>query len=312
VKSERYSSAVVLERSARGPRRKPSFRLPRRFLFVVPGFVMFTGLILIPLAMSIVYSMTNRNLIYPGQEFVGFKNYIDLLGDTRFQAILSFSVALAAVLLVIVNAIGLGIALLLNRMGWFFSFMRTVFFIPVALSGVIISFLWSTILADKGLLNTILREFGLENFTKDWLGIPSTAQLSVIVVSAWASLGLCVVVYLAGLQSVPRELIDAARIDGCGMFSAFRYVTWPSLAPSVTINSTLLLIIGLKSYDIPIVLTGTGPIDSTATIGTEVVRVGFSLNQVGAASALAVVMVMIIGAVSITIALLFQRREVSS
>lgn len=295
-----------------GQPRRRWLRLPHRLGFAVPGIFIYAALVLTPLILSLYFSLTNRNLLYPEAKFVGVDNYVRLFGDSQFLETFGFTLTLTAVTLIVVNVVGLGIAVLLDRVGRLFFTLRMVFFIPVALSGVIIAFLWSTILTDNGLLNSFLRANGLGGFAISWLGAPLSAQASVIIVSAWQSLSLCIVVYLAGLQTVPSSLIDAAKIDGCGRVRSFRHITWPILAPSLTINSTLLLINGFKSYDIPVVLTGTGPGHATSTIATEIIRVGFSLTRAGQASAMAIVMVLVAAAVTLVVVALLQRREVSS
>ena len=278
----------------------------------MPGLIAFAAFVLVPLILSIYFSFTNRSLLFPNDSFIGIANYVRLLTDTQFLETFGFTLVLTATTLIGVNAVGVGIALLLNWVGKLFFAMRMTFFIPVALSGVIIAFLWSTILTDNGLLNTGLRNLGLGQLAAHWLGTPITAQASVIVVSSWQALSLCVVVYLAGLQTIPGDLLDAAKIDGCGRVTAFRHVTWPLLAPSLTINSTLLLINGFKSYDIPVVLTATGPGYATSTVATEVIRVGFSLNRVGLASAMAVVLVIVVAIVTISVTSALQKREMSN
>lgn len=280
--------------------------------FAVPGFIAYGGLVLVPLALSFYYSFTNRNLLYPGEKFVGLDNYIRLFGDDQFLGSFGFTTVLTITTLVMVNAVGLAIAVLLNKVGRFFFAMRMIFFIPVALSGVIVAFLWSSILTDQGLLNSAIRSLGFEHFTFSWLGTPLSAQASVIVVTSWQALGLCIVIYLAGLQTIPRELLESSRIDGCSRASSFRHVTWPLLAPSLTVNSTLLLINGFKSYDIPFVLTGTGPGGATSTVATEVIRVGFNLNRAGVASAMAIVMLVAVAAITFLVVSVLQRREVAA
>lgn len=294
------------------PPRGGGVHRPRRFAFAVPGLIAYSALVLAPLILSFYFSLTNRNLLSPGSEFVGFDNYVRLAADERFLSTFGFTVTLTAINLIGVNVVGLAVALLVNKVGRMFFALRLVFFIPVALSGVIIAFLWSRILTDSGLLNTFLRQFGLEQFALSWLGTPLTAQASVILVSAWQGLSLCVVVYLAGLQTVSGDVLEAARLDGCGRIQAFRHVTWPYLAPSLTINSTLLLINGFKSYDIPIVLTGTGPGHATTTVATEVIRVGFNLTRAGLASAMAIIMVVVVAGATLFLVWLLQRREVQS
>lgn len=295
-----------------GRRRKPRRSNAPTIVFAIPGVVFYFCLVVFPLALSLYYSFTDKNLLNPSQDFVGFANYIKLMGDETFLRSFLFTAALTTVTFFVVNALSLVVALLLDRVGRLFFGMRMVFFIPVALSGVIVAFVWSTILTDNGLLNTGLNAVGLSNFVQSWLGTPFNAQASVIAVTAWQSMGLSIVVYLAGLQTIPRELIDASRIDGASRPQSFRHITWPLLAPSVTINSTLLLINGFKSYDMPVVLTGTGPAGATMTVATEVIRVGFNLNRAGVASAMAIILLLVVAGVTALVVALLQRREVSA
>ncbi|MFE7845290.1 carbohydrate ABC transporter permease [Microbacterium sp. NPDC057407] len=291
-----------------GPsRRKPLTRSTAAFL--VPGGAMYLVFVLVPLVLSFYYSFTNRNLLYPGEQFVGAENYVRLLTNPTFLGSFAFTATLTIVTVIVVNAAGLGIALLLNRTALLFRALRIAFFVPVALSGVVVAFIWSTILTDQGLLNASLDNLGLGFLAQSWLGNPVTAQGSVIAVTSWQAIGLCTVIYLAGLQTIPSELRDAAKIDGAGAWSEFRHVTWPLLAPSLTINTTLLLINGFKTYDIPVVLTGTGPGGATSTVATEVIRVGFNLNRVGSASAMAVVMLVVTAVATFIVVGYLRKRE---
>lgn len=280
-----------------------------RNAMAVPALLVYTVLVLAPLALSFYYSFTNRNLLYPSEKLVGFENYFRLFSNDRFVQTFTFTSVLTLITVVLVNAVGLGVALLLNRSTWMNRVLRAAYFVPVALSGVIVAFIWSTILTDNGLLNSFLESVSLGALVHSWLGDPVTAQGSVILVTSWQAVGLCVVIYLTGLQTVPSDLLDAARIDGCSSLASFRHVTWPLLAPSLTINTTLLLINGFKVYDIPVVLTGTGPGGATTTVATEVIRVGFNLNRVGTASAMAMVMLVVVSVVTFVVISLLRRRE---
>ena len=306
------SSTEALPKLGKKPLWILGFQMPKRISFALPGLIIYTVLVMLPLILSFYFSLTDRNLLSSGQNFVGISNYIRLFADSQFLHTFGFSLTLTAITLISVNILGLSIAVLLNKVGRLFFAMRMLFFVPVALSGAIVAFLWSTILTDHGLLNTMLRNVNLESLTGHWLGTPINAQGSIILVSSWQSISLCVVVYLAGLQTIPKDYLDAARIDGCGPILTFRQIIWPLLAPSATINSTLLLINGFKAYDIPVVLTATGPGHATSTIATEVIRVGFSLNRVGVASAMAVIMVIVVATITITLAVALQKRELVS
>src|SRR5262249_55592334 len=144
------------------------------------------------------------------------------------------------VVVVVPNVAGLGIAVLLDRRGWFYQAWRTVFFVPVVLSSVVVSIVWTRLLADNGVVNEVLGWFGAGPV--GWLSSPSLALWSLATIMSWQMLGFCVVVYLAGLQSVPHDLLEAAAIDGAGPVQRFRHVTWPLLAPALTINTVVLLI----------------------------------------------------------------------
>jgi multiple sugar transport system permease protein len=273
---------------------------------------MYAMLVLAPLGLSFYYSFTNRNLLSPQAEFIGVDNYVRLLTDTTFLSSFGFTAALTLATFLGVNAFALVVALLLDKMNRAYFAMRTAFFIPVALSGVIVAFIWSRILTDNGVLNTFLRSIGLDQFALSWLGTPVTAQGSVIFVTGWQATGLAVVIYLAALQTVPKDVLEAARIDGAGWVRSFSNVTWPLIAPAVTINSTLILINGFKAFDIPTVLTGTGPGGATATVATEVIRIGFTQNRVGLASAMAIILLTVVATVTIIVVGRLQKREVSS
>jgi multiple sugar transport system permease protein len=159
-------------------------------------------------------------------------------------------------------------------------------------------------------LNQFLRRLGVSR-PPGWLSDPDIALYSVASIVCWQLLGFCVVVYLAGLQGVPQELLEAAAIDGAGPVRRFRAVTWPLLAPSLTINTVVLLISAFKTYDFVKVITNGGPgTGATATIAFNVLQTGFDANHVGYASAMAIVMLIIVAVVTAIVLKLLQRREV--
>lgn len=147
------------------------------------------------------------------------------------------------------NVGGLLVALMLNHPGRYYTTLRTIFFIPQVLSAVIVAFIWKIILVDRGLLNIVLHQLGFIKKNIHWLGDPDIAFYSVVFVVTWQLIGFCTVIYLASLQSVPKDLLEAAQIDGANRWQQFRNVTWPLLAPGVTINMVLLLIMTFSFYD---------------------------------------------------------------
>lgn len=218
---------------------------------------------------------------------------------------------LTAAVVVVPNAVGLGVALLLDRGSRLYRMLRTVFFTPVVLSSVVVSVIWQALLTDDGIINKVLRSLGAEH-PPGWLSDPSLALGTVTFIMCWQMLGFCVVVHLAGLQGVPAELMEAAELDGAGPVRRFRHITWPMLAPSVTINTVMLLITAFKTYDQVQVLTNGGPGDgTTATVAFTVITTAFTDNRTGYSAAMSLTMLVLIAVVSVVVLRVLQRREVT-
>ena len=307
LQEARVAVAAAPKTARRAPKRS---RLLQFAIFVLPALVIYAGLVLVPMVIAIATSTTDLNQFRLEVNFVGLENYVRLAKDPAFLRALSNTVIIAILVTLIPNALGLGIAVLLDRSGWVFNALRAAFFVPVVLSSVVVSVIWGMILTDDGLLNSMLRNIGVLD-PPGWLSDPNIALYSVASVICWQSLGVAVVLFLAGLQGIPRELLEAAEIDGAGPFTRFRTVTWPLLAPVVTITVILSLIGGFKTYDQVKVLTNGGPgIGTTNTLAFDIVRYSVEAGQVGYGQAMATVMLAIIAFVSIFVLRLLRRREV--
>ncbi|MFI7006469.1 carbohydrate ABC transporter permease [Streptomyces sp. NPDC050145] len=292
-----------------GRRRRLRSALGRFAVFGAPGMLVYACFVLAPVLLSVGYSLTNYNPFSPPTEFTGLRNYRLLFQDEEFLQALKVTVQLTVMLVVLPNVAGLGIAVLLDRKGWFYNAWRAVFFVPVVLSSVVVSVVWTRLLADDGVVNQALGWVGVDPV--GWLSDPSLALYSLGVIMAWQMLGFCVVVYLAGLQSVPGELLEAASIDGAGPVTRFRHVTWPLLAPALTVNTVVLLITAFKAYDHIQVITGGGPgSGTTATLSLVILQTGFTANRQGYACAMAVVMLVIVATASTLVLRVLRRREV--
>jgi multiple sugar transport system permease protein len=292
-------------------RRPPVWPRVRHFLgFGAPGVLVYVCFVLAPIAVSVGYSLTNYNPFNPPAKFVGLRNYTLLFSDPEFLTSLRVTTILTLIIVIVPNVSGLAIALLLDRRGWFYNALRSVFFTPVVLSSVVVSIIWTRLLADDGLVNQLLRGIGVAH-PPGWLSDPSYALYSLGAILSWQMLGFCVVVYLAGLQGIPQELHEAAAIDGAGPVQRFRKITWPMLAPALTINTIVMLITGFKVFDHVQVITNGGPGNgTTATIAFNVLQTGFNANREGYASAMAVVMLVIVAVVSAVALRILQKREV--
>jgi multiple sugar transport system permease protein len=275
-----------------------------------PGLTVYVCFVLAPIVIGFGYSLTNYNPFDPPVKYVGFQNYRMLFEDDQFLLSLRVTTILTLIVVVVPNVLGLAIALLLDRRGWFYNALRSVFFTPIVLSSVVVSIIWTRLMADDGLINQTLRALGVAH-PPGWLSDPDYALYSLGIILSWQMLGFCVVVYLAGLQGVPRELHEAAGIDGAGPVVRFRAVTWPLLAPALTINTIMMLISGFKIFDHVQVITNGGPgTGTTATIAFNVLQTGIVADREGYASAMAIVMLVIVAVASAVALRVLQRREV--
>jgi len=293
-------------------RREPLLpKLTHAAVFAVPGLLIYAAFVLVPMGINIANSFTNLNPFKPATAWVGLDNYVDLVQDDSFLLTLGNTAILTAIVTVLPNVAGLLIALLLDRRGWVYNALRGVFFVPVVLSSVVVSVIWQAILTDEGLLNRGLRALGVDA-PPGWLSDPDLALYSIAFIISWQVLGFCVVVYLAGLQGIPQELHESAMIDGAGALARLRHVTWPLLAPAVTINTVMLMITAFKAYDHVQVITNGGPgVGTTATIAFDIVGTSFVKNQVGYGAAMATAMLAIIAVLSGSVLKVLQRREVN-
>jgi multiple sugar transport system permease protein len=294
-------------RRQRDPNRRP-WTVP---MFAGPAIVLYVGLVFLPLVLAISYSLTNKNILVPHTKYVGAHNYHELLRDDVFKQSLKTTAIMAALIVVVPNALGLGVALMLRGEARIYSVLRTIFFVPQVLAAVVVSFIWQAMLTDSGILNSILGGIGLGSLRQGWLDTPNHAIGAMVAVVSWQFIGFCAVIYLAALKAIPDELIEAAQVDGCTGLRRFRRITWPLVAPAVTINTVLLFIIGFKLFDYVKVITNGGPGGATNTIANNIYTVGFTQNDFGAASAMAVVLFVIVAGVSSAAVILLRRREVA-
>ncbi|ETK36257.1 carbohydrate ABC transporter permease [Microbispora sp. ATCC PTA-5024] len=278
--------------------------------FGAPGVLIYVCFVLVPIAVSFGYSLTNYNPFNPPTRFVGLRNYQLMLQDDAFLTSLRITTILTAIVVIVPNVLGLGIAVLLDRRGWLYNALRGVFFTPMVLSSVVISVIWTRMLQDDGPVNQVLRALGVQD-PPGWLSDPDIALYSLATVLCWQMLGFCVVIYLAGLSGVPKELMEAAAIDGAGPVRRFWRVTWPLLAPALTVNTVVLLISAFKIFDHVQVMTQGGPgTGSTATIAFLAIQTAFVDNHQGYASAEAVAMLVVIAVLTAVSLAVLRRREI--
>jgi ABC-type sugar transport system permease subunit len=264
------------------------------YLFVLPAFALYAVFMIYPFFQSIYLSFTDWNGATTFKNFVGLENFRKLFDDSLLWKSLWHNLIWVVIGTIAPLAIGFLLAVLLSSRPKGFTLFRTVFFLPQVLSTVIIGLVWGWIYNPLfGILNKFLDSVGLESWSRGWLGDPTWALYAVLVAAIWATVGFVFVIFLAGLQNVSRDLIEAATLDGANGWQRFWDVTVPQMANVVTVVAALLLIGGFSVFDIIFVMTGGGPAQATEVIATYAYSEAFTQNHVGYASTLTLVMTVI-------------------
>ena len=275
------------------------------YALIAPAMVATTVFLLIPMALSAYWSLTDYNgLTTP--TWVGLHNYVALFHDPRFLRALTNTVTFVLLGMTIGPALGLCAALLLNEHVRGRGFYRTAIFLPVTTSLVVVATVWKMLLNEQGIVNAVLATFGFQGHA--WLADPSTALYAVILVSVWQGLGFEAVVFLAALQSIPQALYDAARVDGAGAWRRFVHVTLPGLRPTLLFVFVIGIIGSFQVFDQVFVMTQGGPVGSTNTIVYYLID-RFQALELGRASAVAYVLLLILATLSAIQFRLFEERS---
>jgi len=227
-------------------------------------------------------------------DFIGLDNFERIFQDPQLLGAVWNTLFLAFASVILTNVFGLLYALAINRMLKTRYLLRTLLFMPVVLSPLAVAYVWKFIFQFNGPLNGFLGFLGLEELQKVWLADPTWSIWAILITVVWQQTGFVMVIYLAGLASVPVEVEEAAALDGAGIWGRFWHVTVPAIRPSIAIATTLGIIQGLRIFDQILALTGGGPAGATETLATEVYKQAFSLGQFGFGSALALVLTVII------------------
>lgn len=262
-------------------------------IFILPSIILFAGIIVIPILMSIHYSTLNWDGIGK-PSFVGLKNYYDLFVNNSdgFTQAIKNSVILALMSVFIQLPIALIIALVLASGIKGEGFFRTVYFVPVIVSTVVIGQMWMKIYnPDYGLLNTFFRNIGLNSLVKEWIGSPDTALMAVFIPAVWQYIGYHMLLMYAAIKSIPKDIMEAAVIDGASPFMTAWKITIPLIKPILEVCVVFAVIGSLKAFDLIYVLTGGGPMHATDVPSIMMLNTIFHGNQYGYGSAMAIFIV---------------------
>jgi multiple sugar transport system permease protein len=265
-----------------------------------PAVILLVVFFLVPVLLAFGLAFTNARLISPRPpRFVGPDNFIRLFGDSFFWASLRNTAYFAVVVVPVQAGLALILALLANAKVRGTNFFRTVYFAPVVTSMVVISLLWRFIYQPDGLLNQIISAvtFGHSHGT-DWLNNPATAMPAIMFMSIWQAVGFHMIIWLAGLQTIPRDLYEAASLDGASTWKTFTHVTWPGLRATRTFILITITIAALSLFTQISVMTQGGPLDRTTTVVFMAVRAGYEQQSTGYAAAVSLVFFVLVLAVS--------------
>jgi len=290
-------------------------------IFLAPATALFATFITYPIFSALAYSLYAWEGI-GRRGFAGLANFVRLFQTFPYPRLLGnaflHNVIVFVLTMLIQNIVALGLALLLARGPWGTRVYRVIFFLPVTLSLIIVGFMWALFLNPVfGIVNKALAAAGADWLVRPWLGDPSTALVTLTLINAWRWLGFPTLVFLAGINAVPDEYLEAARIDGAPEWDVMRRIIFPLLAPSVTIIVTLTFIGSFNWFELPYVVQGlSGPPNrATDVLGLMFYRSAFGevdtgLQDIGIGSSIAVMMFIVMATVSTLGALYLRRREV--
>ena len=264
--------------------------------FLAPALLLYVAIVIYPSVAGAVYAFTDWRALSTDPSFVGLANLRRLFNDMQASSALKNTLLIALFVPLLQNAFGLVLALGLNTGVKSRYVLRTVFFMPAVVSPLIVSYLWQYIynpFPDQG-LNGLLGAVGLGALQQDWLGNPDLSLGSIMATVVWQSMGVSMVIFLAGLQGISREYYEAAELDGATVFARFRHITLPLIAPAITVNLVLSLIAALKLFDQVFAMTNGGPGYATETLSTVLFKQTFLFGRFGYGAMIALVLTAIV------------------
>lgn len=237
-------------------------------MMAVP-LIVFGIFFIVPSTIGYLYAFTDWSAYVQDFEFIGIQNFIDVLSERTVPIAFINTLIFAGVKTVIVTVLGFVFALILNQKLKTRNILRTVYFIPAIFSALIVGLIFNALFEGRhGTINTLISTIMQDTIRIQWLGSRWTAVFVICLAEIWRNLGYAIVITIAGLQSVPEEYLEAAKVDGATNWQLFRYVTLPCIMPTVNVNILFSLIYGLKMFDLVYVLTAGGPGHDTETFGT--------------------------------------------
>lgn len=277
--------------------------------YVTPVVIMVSAVLYIPFLMSMYYSLTEWNGISKKAVFIGFENFKQIFtDDPYFKQSAIFTLKYSIIFIILINVFAIILAVLLDQKIKTTNFIRAALFTPYIISMVIIGFIWRFIFMQG--FDTLYNLTGWDIFLWSWLGEPKLALISLLIVSIWQSVGFYIVIYIAGLQSIPQDSLEAATVDGAGVFQQFFKITLPLLMPSITTCMFLSLTNSIKVFDIIVSLTNGGPGGSTSSLTFDIYKEAFVNNSYGYGTAKSLILFLCVLIITLAQVKFFKSREV--
>lgn len=280
-------------------------------LFVLPIFTIFILVVIVPSLYGFLYSFYDWNGIKGlGEiEFIGFKNYISAFteSDKSFLKSFLFSIEFTILSVAMINLVGFGLALLVTRGFKGSNVFRTIFFMPNLIGGLILGFIWQFIFVN--VFNFIGKELGI-SLLQGWLGSQLTGLIGLVILLTWQMAGYIMIIYIAAIQNIPSELIEAADVDGASVMQKIRHIIFPMVAPAFTISLFLTLSNSFKLFDQNLSLTNGGPYRSTELLALNIYKTAFTFNRYGVAQAKAIVFFIFVSLITLSQVYFTKKREV--
>ena len=289
------------------------FRSPRAipYLLLLPAIVVILAVVLVPLLVSFWTSFTAYNLTKPATlfQFVGLRNYQRLMVNPEFWWAFGRTLLFVTIALNVEMILGLGLALLINKITWGQRTLRTIMMFPMMFSPILVGFQFKYIFNDSvGLVNNALFDLGLIKEPIPWLVDGTLANFSILFAEIWMSTSVFAILLLAGLMALPKEPIEAAKVDGCNPVQVFWHITLPFLMPFVYIAMTIRSLDIARAYDMVRIMTNGGPAGRTELLWTLMTRTGYQNSQMGMANAMGYISILL----SIVFTFYFYRKLVAA
>ncbi|MEX3014229.1 carbohydrate ABC transporter permease [Gymnodinialimonas hymeniacidonis] len=277
-------------------------------LFLFPAMAIYLVFAIYPTISVVEYSFTDWDGIQPERNFVGFENYQRLWGDRIFWQAFRNTMVWSGVIIVLNVGLGLVLAAMLARVWKARLLIQTLIVLPVVISPMAVATIWRWMYQPTGVINQMLEQVGLGGLATPWLGDPNVVLYALAVAHSWSTIGLSVIIFLAGLQAVDEDLYEAAKIDGANPLQSFRYVTLPALRPVTAVVFILTLTQSFKVFDIVWATTQGGPIRFSEILSTYMYKRGALENDYGYGAAIGVSLLVIVS-LATAIYMKIQTRE---